>query len=576
MPESTLLEAPVLPQDAPFSPEQREWLDGFLASVYAQFSELLKAQHLASAPIAATPITVLWGSQTGTCETLAKKFSKIGKKSGLGPNLIDLADYPHEQLAQESHVIIITSTYGDGEPPDNAADFYQFLHSDAAPKLETLNYSVLAIGDSSYPDFCKCGIDIDQRLQKLGAKKMFNRIDCDVDFEEQFATWTQGIIDAMGLVSSSDDDDDDEDDSGINKKNPLTVKVVDNRNLNLDGSIKETRHVALSFGDAPLVYEAGDALGVYPVNCPDQVDEILAKLQLDGAEAIVSCDGLSKPLRQALLTDFDIGGLNKKLVENWTKVSKRTPPTDDYLEGRELIDLIKDYPIHFSEAQPFAALMKKVNPRLYSISSSPKAHPGEVHLTVGAVRYESNGRPRKGVCSTYLADRTQGEFPPRVFVHANKAFRPPADPNVPMIMVGPGTGIAPFIAFLQERQATQASGKNWLFFGNPHSSTDFLYQEQLEDFQKEGILNQLSTAFSRDQEEKIYVQNRIVEEAPEIFQWLEQGAHFYVCGDASRMAKDVDYALYLAIQTQGNMSGDEASAYLNRLKKEKRYCRDVY
>ncbi|MFK5924545.1 MAG: flavodoxin domain-containing protein [Verrucomicrobiota bacterium] len=574
MPEPTLLEAPVLPQDAPFSPEQREWLDGFLTSVYAQFSEMLKAQQLASAPAEATPITILWGSQTGTSETLANKFAKLGKKSGLAPTVIDLADFPHEQLVEESHLIIITSTYGDGEPPDNAANFHQFLHSDSAPKLESLNYSVLAIGDSSYPDFCKCGIEIDERLQKLGAKKMFNRIDCDVDFEDEFATWTQGIIDAMGLVSS--DDDDDEDSGGIDKKNPLSVEVVENINLNKEGSIKETRHVALSFGDAPLDYEAGDALGVYPVNCPDSVDEILAKLELDGAEAIVSCDGLNKTLRQALLTDFDIGGLNKKLVENWTKVSKRTPPTDDYLEGRELIDLIKDYPIHFSEAQPFAALMKKVHPRLYSISSSPKAHPGEVHLTVGAVRYESFGRARKGVCSTYLADRAEDEFPPRVFVHKNKAFRPPADPSAPMIMVGPGTGIAPFIAFLQERQASQAAGKNWLLFGNPHSATDFLYQEQLEGFQKDGLLNQLSTAFSRDQKEKVYVQDRIIEEAPEIYKWLEEGACFYVCGDASRMAKDVDYALYLAIQTQGNMSADQASAYLNRLKKEKRYCRDVY
>ncbi len=573
MPESTLLEAPILPKDAPFSSEQREWLDGFLASVFAQFSEILKAQQEANAPVSTTPITVLWGSQTGTAETLAAKFSKKGKKSGLAPKIIDLAEYPHEQLSEETHLVILTSTYGDGEPPDNAAAFHQFLLSDKAPKLENLTYSVLSIGDSSYPDFCKCGIEFDERLQQLGAKKIFNRIDCDVDFEEPFATWTQGVIDAMGLVSPADDE---KEESSISRKNPLIVELIENIKLNKEGSVKETRHVALSFGNAPLEYEAGDALGVYPVNCPDLVDEILKKLALDGDKSITSCDGLSKTLRQALLTDFDIGGLNKKVVEAWTKVSKRTPPTDDYLEGRELIDLIKDYPIHFSEEQPFAALMKKINPRLYSISSSPKAHPGEVHLTVGAVRYETFGRQRKGVCSTYLADRAEGEFSPRVFVHKNKAFRPPTNPSAPMIMVGPGTGIAPFISFLQERKATEATGKNWLFFGNPHSSTDFLYQDQLESFQKEGLLNQFSTAFSRDQEEKVYVQDRLIEEAPEIFKWLEEGAYFYVCGDASRMAKDVDYALYLAIQTQGSMSGDEASAYVNRLKKEKRYCRDVY
>lgn len=573
MHDSSLLEAPVLPKDAPFSPEQREWLDGFLASVFAQFSEMLKAQQQANTPVDAKPITVLWGSQTGTAETLAAKFSKKGKKSGLAPKVIDLAEYPHEKLAEETHLVILTSTYGDGEPPDNAAAFHQFLFSEAAPKLDNLSYSVLSIGDSTYPDFCKCGIEFDERLQQLGAKKIFNRIDCDVDFEDPFATWTQGVIDAMGLTISTDDE---VEDRGISKKNPLAVEMIENTNLNKEGSIKETRHIALAYGDENLEYEAGDALGVYPVNCPDLVNEILEHLSLDGEESIISCDGISKSLRQALLTDFNIGGLNRKLVENWTKVSKRTPPTDDYLEGRELIDLIQDYPIQFSEASPFAALLKKMNPRLYSISSSPKAYPGEVHLTVGAVRYETFDRQRKGVCSTYLADRAESEFPPRVFVHKNKAFRPPVDSSAPMIMVGPGTGIAPFIAFLQERKATEATGSNWLFFGNPHSSTDFLYQEKLEAFQKDGLLNQLSTAFSRDQEEKVYVQDRLIEHAPEVFKWLEEGAYFYVCGDASRMAKDVDYALYLAIQTQGNMSGDEASAYINRLKQEKRYCRDVY
>jgi len=575
MPEPKRLKTFVLPKDAPFSPEQREWLDGFLASLFAQFSEILKAQQLAATPAATTPITVLWGSQTGTAETLAGKFSKLGKKSGLAPNIIDLSNYPHEKLAEETHLVILTSTYGEGEPPDNAAAFHQFLHGDQAPELENLSYSVLSIGDSSYPDFCKCGIEFDERLQQLGANKMFNRIDCDVDFEEGFSTWTQGVIDAMGLSTPSSDDGDDEE-IGFTRKKPLLVKLIENIKLNKKDSTKEIRHIALSFGDEALEYETGDALGVFPVNCSDLVDEILTKLSLDGDEEITSCDGLTKTLRQALHTDYDVGNLTKDLVEKWTRVSKRTPPTDDYLEGRQLIDLIKDYPIHFYEAEPVAALLKKLTPRLYSISSSPKTHPGEVHLTVGVVRYETFKRQRKGVCSTYLAERAQGKFPPRVFVHKNKAFRPPVDPSAPMIMVGPGTGIAPFIAFLQERKAIEATGKNWLFFGNPHSSTDFLYQESLQSFQKDGYLNQLSTAFSRDQNNKIYVQDRLLEEAPRIFKWLEEGAFFYVCGDASRMAKDVDYALYRVIQSQGNMSGDDASAYLNRLKKKKRYCRDVY
>ncbi|MCK5919844.1 MAG: flavodoxin domain-containing protein, partial [Methylococcales bacterium] len=326
MSKPTLLEPPVLPKEAPFSAEQREWHDGFLSSVFGQFSEILKAQQEALAPVAATPITVLWGSQTGTCQTLAVKFSKLAKKSGLTPKVIDLSEFPNEQLASETHLIIITSTYGDGEPPDNAADFHQFLLGDAAPKLEDLSYSILAIGDSSYPDFCKCGIEFDEQLEKLGAKRMFNRIDCDVDFDDEFSTWTQGVIEAMGSLAV--DDDDVEEENVITKKNPLSVEVIENINLNKDGSLKETRHVALAFGDAPLEYEAGDALGVFPVNCPELVDEILVKLLLNGDDQITSCDGHTKSLRHALLHDYDIGGLNKKLVENWTRISKRTPPTD--------------------------------------------------------------------------------------------------------------------------------------------------------------------------------------------------------------------------------------------------------
>ncbi|MBL4575922.1 MAG: flavodoxin domain-containing protein, partial [Opitutaceae bacterium] len=308
MPESNLLEAPALPKDAPFTPEQREWLDGFLTSVFAQFSQVMQAQKQAATPVAAIPITVLWGSQTGTAETLASKFSKLAKISGLAPKIIDLAEYPSEKLDEETHLVIITSTFGEGDPPDNAAAFHRFLHSDQAPKLNALSYSVLAIGDSNYPDFCKCGIEFDQRLQKLGAQRMFNRIDCDADFDEGFSTWTQGVIDAMGLSTSSTDDES-EKETGISKKNPLTVDLIENTNLNKEGSLKETRHIALAFDDTALDYEAGDALGVFPVNCPDLVDEILTKLSLNGEEEITSCDGLTKTLRQALLTDYDIGGL---------------------------------------------------------------------------------------------------------------------------------------------------------------------------------------------------------------------------------------------------------------------------
>ncbi len=560
----------ILPEEAPFSPEQREWLNGYLSALLSPYEGADKVPGI--------PVTIAWGSQTGTSETLAKKFSKLAAKSGVEPTVVDLAKLDHASLSQLKHLIIITSTYGDGEAPDNAQAFYDFLHSEGAPSMEHLNYSVLSLGDSSYPDFCKCGIDFDTRLKTLGAKALIPRLDMDVDFDDDYANWTSDILALFGSVAA---DDESEEEEGFTKKSPYTAPILKLYNLNAEASERETTHVEISLEGSGISYEAGDALGVYPINDAELVDTLITQLEFNSEADL---DG--KTLRHALTENYEIRNITLPLVKAWAEKADSDElkilteaedrgPLNNYLWGREIIDLVKEYPIDFESAQNFIQMLKPLAARLYSIASSPKAHNDEVHLTVGVVKYESNGVARKGVCSTYFSERTELANP-RVFVHENKAFRPPVDSEAPMIMVGPGTGIAPFRAFLEEREATEAKGENWLFFGNPYEKVDFLYKEQLEELSENGYLHKLTLAFSRDQAEKIYVQNRMIEEGKTLFQWLENNGHFYVCGDASRMAKDVDVALHQIIEEHGGMSAEDAAAYVNEMKNSKRYCRDVY
>ncbi len=560
----------ILPEDAPFSPEQREWLNGYLSALLSPFGEEQSTPGI--------PVTIAWGSQTGTSEALAKKFSKIAAKSGIEPHVIDLAKLDHSKLIDLKDLIIITSTYGDGEAPDNAQSFHKFLHSDEAPSLANLNYSVLSLGDSSYPDFCKCGIDFDLKLQALGAKPLIPRVDLDVDYDADYANWSKDILALFGSAISTDDKPEEQ---GFTKKNPYAAEILKLQNLNEETSERETTHIEICLKDSGITYEAGDALGVYPINDAELVDSLIAELGFD-PDSICG----EKTLKLRLTEDFEIRNITLPVVKAWAETSgsdelkiltdaEDRGPLNHYLWGREIIDLAKDYPIQFNTAEDFLTLLKPLAPRLYSIASSPKSHPDEVHLTVGVVKYETNGIGRKGVCSTYFSERTE-LAKPRVFVHENKAFRPPTNPDSPMIMVGPGTGIAPFRAFLEEREATNARGKNWLFFGNPHETLDFLYREQLENLKKNGYLHQLSLAFSRDQDKKVYVQDRMLEEGETLFQWLQDGGHFYVCGDASRMAKDVDAALHSVIEKYGNMTTQQATDYVNEMKTTKRYCRDVY
>lgn len=573
---------PVIPDTAPFTAEQRAWLNGFLAGVFSRAPvQPIVPQTAATPPQQALkPLTILFGSQTGTAELLAKRAAKEAGKRGFAATVRDLAGVALEHLAQEQHVLVITSTYGDGEPPDNAKALHAALGAAETPRLTRLRYSVCGLGDTNYVQFCQCGKDFDARLEKLGAVRAAPRVDCDLDYEAKFAAWLSDALSALGsstaTFTSAPDTPKEESSTaqaatGHNRTNPFPARLLTSRNLNGAGSAKQVHHVEFDLAGSGLVYEAGDALGVYGHNCPELVAEVLAALGCDGEEAVPAPDGSTTSLRRALTELYDLGKPTPELLAHFGGGGGGT-----VVALHQVIDVLATRVDVKLEPAAFVRTLKKLQPRLYSISSSPRAHPGQVHLTVGAVRYEIGGRARKGVCSTFLADRAQvGETRVGVFVHSNKAFRPPVTGDTPMIMVGPGTGIAPFRAFLHERRATGARGKNWLFFGDQRAATDFLYRDELAMLQREGVLTRLDTAFSRDQSEKIYVQQRMLENAPEIFAWLEAGAHFYVCGDASRMAKDVDLALHRVIERAGR-TAEQAAAYVQALRAAKRYARDVY
>ena len=595
---------PYIPSSAPFTAEQRAWLNGYLAGLFADANLGEPGTAGQSAPATPSePLLVLYGSQSGTAEGLAKKFAKEATTKGFAPRVMELNAAAKLDLTQEARAVIITSTWGDGDPPDNATDFWSHISADSAPKLENLSYSVLALGDKNYSEFCGAGKKFDERLEKLGAKRIHPRVDCDLDCEAPAKGWMDGVWPALksvvsgqspvanGSPSSNGHLAPDQEpltiDSKYTRAHPFPARLITNRRLNAPGSAKDTRHFEISLEGSGLCYEVGDALGVMPQNCPALVDEVICALGCDGEEGVTEPSGKETSLRSALLRCFQITKPGSSFLQSVAEKAgdaelksllepARKADLDKFLYGREVIDLLLRCPAAKFAPKEFVGLLAKLQPRLYSISSSPKAHPGEVHLTVAAVRYESHGRARKGICSTFLADRADADTPVPVFVQVSHGFRLPADGDKPVIMIGPGTGIAPFRAFLEERRATEAKGKNWLFFGDQQKKCDFLYQEQLEGMLAEGSLTRLDLAFSRDQAEKIYVQTRMLEQGAELWRWLEDGAHLYVCGDAKRMAKDVDAALHEVIEKVGGKTADDARTYVAKLKSDKRYQRDVY
>jgi sulfite reductase (NADPH) flavoprotein alpha-component len=534
---------PQIPDNAPFNPSQRQWINGYLAGLFSGRAGTATAEP--SRP-SLGPILFLWGTQTGGAEGLAKKFTKDAKNRGFEATALGLDASSPADLANQSRVCIVTSTYGDGDMPDNAQAYWDALNSDSAPRLEHLSFSVLALGDRNYTQFCKAGALIDERLAALGAKRIQPRVDCDVDEEALGRQWFADLMNKLAPDSggASALASEETGTAEYSKANPFHAVLKTNRLLTGDGSAKETRHFEIMLDGSGLEYEVGDALGVVPTNCPEFVTEILTATGLSGDESIQLKDGTTMPLREALIGRLDLSTFNSALPATGTS------------------------------AQDLVSPLRSLQHRLYSISSSPKAHPGEVHLTVVLVRYDLDGRPCKGVCSTFLAERAEGGVP--VFIHKSPGFRLPADITRPVIMVGPGTGIAPFRAFLEERRATAPESRNWLFFGDQHVATDFLYRDELETMFSEGVLTHLDTAFSRDQAEKIYVQDRMLENAAKLWKWIGNGAYIYVCGDAKRMAKDVDAALLRIIREQGGLTDEAAQAFVNQLKSERRYQRDVY
>jgi sulfite reductase (NADPH) flavoprotein alpha-component len=593
---------PFIPDNAPFTSEQRAYLNGLLAGLFST---------TATSPIVDPPpslkIAVLYASQSGTAEGLARKVTKELKAKGHIASLISLEGYTPASLAEERYAVIIASTYGEGDAPDAVQPFYEQLCLEHLPRYADLSYAVLALGDSSYEKFCKFGIDLDMKLASLGGVRVCDRVDCDVELEEPFAQWKTTLFSRLDDIVAAHPARNAPPSAAVTspsiipavsntasvhtRSNPFLAPLLDKHPLTRDVSSKLTLHLGLSIADSAIQYEAGDACGIIPQNDLHLVEEILHTLNFSPQAPVQLPATGATTLLDALLNYLQITRLTRKMIEAYATIGQvqaqcqtlftlLIPEQQSHLEkytyDRGLIDLLHDYPGVLHDPADLVAMLPKLAPRLYSISSSPKAHAGEIHTTVAVVRYRSHNRERGGVCSTLLADRISlGEALP-IYIQPNKKFRLPQSPDAPVIMIGPGTGIAPFRAFLHERRALGAKGRNWLFFGERSATTDFLYREELQAMLADGHLTRLDTAFSRDQEHKVYVQDRMLEQSAELWRWLQEGASLYVCGDALRMAKDVDTTLRAIVERQGSLNHEAAQDYVQRLKDEHRYHRDVY
>ncbi|AQU74592.1 MULTISPECIES: assimilatory sulfite reductase (NADPH) flavoprotein subunit [Priestia] len=574
---------------------QKMWLSGYLTASQSTSAEgtpdVSTAAPAQTKQTVSKDVTILYGSQTGNAQGLAENTGKTLEAKGFNVTVSSMNDFKPNNLKKLENLLIVVSTHGEGEPPDNALSFHEFLHGRRAPKLENFRFSVLSLGDSSYEFFCQTGKEFDVRLAELGGERLYPRVDCDLDFEEPANKWLKGVIDGLSeakghSASAAVPAEAPAGTSPYSRTNPFKAEVLENLNLNGRGSNKETRHLELSLEGSGLTYEPGDSLGIYPENDPELVDLLLNEFKWDASENVtVNKEGETRPLREALISNFEITVLTKPLLKQAAELTgndklkalvENREELKAYTQGRDVIDLVRDFGPWNVSAQEFVAILRKMPARLYSIASSLSANPDEVHLTIGAVRYEAHGRERKGVCSVLCSERLQPGDTIPVYLQSNKNFKLPQDQETPIIMVGPGTGVAPFRSFMQEREETGAKGKSWMFFGDQHFVTDFLYQTEWQKWLKDGVLTKMDVAFSRDTEEKVYVQNRMLEHSKELFQWLEEGASFYVCGDKTNMARDVHNTLVEIIETEGKMSREQAEGYLAEMKKQKRYQRDVY
>ncbi|ARD49641.1 assimilatory sulfite reductase (NADPH) flavoprotein subunit [Sporosarcina sp. P33] len=576
---------------------QQSWLSGYLT---AASSAAMPSGGVAvlerptiEVPAAVKEITILYGSQTGNGQGIAEQAAAKLKEQSFDVTIQSMSDFKPNALKKIENLLLVVSTHGEGDPPDTALPFYEFLHGRRAPKLDHLHYSVLALGDSSYEFFCKTGADFDQRLTELGAVQLAPRVDCDLDYDEPAAQWLAAVevsleINTGGQSAAAALAAEPVSSAQYSRTNPFRAEVLENINLNGRGSNKETRHLEISLEGSGLTYEPGDSLGIFPENNSDLIDEIIVVGGWNAEETVeVNTQGERRAFRIALLNHFEVTVLTKPLLEklsNYTESEKLTQLLDKeradelraYIDGRDLLDALKDFgPVSAAEQQ-LVGILRKLPARLYSIASSLEANPEEVHVTIGVVRYEAHGRDRHGVCSSQCAENLKPGDTLPIYIHKNDNFRLPANPETPIIMIGPGTGIAPFRSFIEERNETGAQGKSWLFFGDQHYVTDFYYQTEWQNYVKDGSLTRLDVAFSRDTDEKVYVQHKMKQASQELYQWIEDGAVIYICGDEKNMAKDVHATLLEILQQEGGKTQEEAEEFLTQLIHEKRYQRDVY
>ena len=570
------------------SPLQLAWLSGYcwaradggaLPTVAATDATSAASAEPAPPPLA---VTVLSASQTGHAREVADKLHAALAEQGINAKRISAADYKPKTIADEQVLLLVTSTQGEGEPPEEALSLHRLLFGKKAPPLPALRFAVCGLGDSSYPDFCQAGKDFDTRLAELGGERLAPRADCDVDYQATAAAWIADLVPRLAALQPAAPRTPTAaapaTPAAYDRDHPFTAPLLARQKITGRHSTKDVRHIELDLAGSGINYQAGDALGVWCENDPARVDAILAALKLDGVTVI---DG--KTLREQIIREREISQNTPQFVQGYAALAKSadldaeiaTHGAAPYAANTPLDAIVARYPAAIT-AEQLLTLLRPLTPRLYSIASAPEEVGEEVHLTVGVLHYEHDGKAYSGAASGYLGERLPEDGAARVFVEPNPNFRLPADDNAAVIMIGNGTGIAPFRAFMQARVAREAPGKNWLVFGNPHFTEDFLYQTEWQGWQKDGFLHRDSLAWSRDQAEKVYVQDKLREEAASVWQWLKDGAYVYVCGDAARMAKDVERALLDIIAGEGGMDADAAADYLDELRQARRYQRDVY
>ena len=568
------------------TPTQKSWLGGYLTGMAAKGGITPVTPDVGSDHV----LTILYGSQTGNARSIAEELNEAAHAEGITTDLVSMGKFKEKNLKKTKNLVVLVSTQGEGDPPDDALNFVDFLNGNKAPKLKETRFAVCALGDSSYEFYCKTGKDFDTRLEELGGNRLFDRIDLDVDFDDAAEAWIASSIatlkeilpsapaSAAAPISFSAPATE----VKYTRKKPLKTQLLTNQKITGRHSEKDIRHIEIDLEESGLTYRAGDSLGVWFKNSTELVEKLLEKTGINPNE-IVKINDEEKSIQTVLEQIYELTQLHPAFVQDYAELTNQAElraiasdaeKLQAYIIDRQIIDVIHEYPATLT-ADALISTLRKLTPRLYSIASSQVEVEEEVHLTVGVVEYEAYGFHHLGGASGHLSQLQSGAEI-SVYVEASDHFRLPTNPDTPIIMIGPGTGIAPFRAFVQERAATEASGDNWLFFGNPHFTEDFLYQTEWQTWMDEGILNRIDLAFSRDQSKKIYVQHRILEQAEEVWKWINRGAHIYICGDESRMAKDVHQALLRVIEEQGNQSPEQAAETLDQLRRDGRYQKDVY